>query len=110
MHQGIDIAVTAGTPVHASADGRVSYAGWMSGYGNLLCITHTPRLTTCNAHLSTLRVSQRERVERGAIVALSGCTGRCFGDHVHYEIHRSPQWGPASAVDPLPYLSPNVAP
>jgi murein DD-endopeptidase MepM/ murein hydrolase activator NlpD len=103
-HQGIDIAVPAGTPVHASAAGRVVLATVMSGYGNFLCIAHTRRLTTCYAHLTSFSADLGERVHRGDVVATSGCTGRCFGDHVHFEVHRAATWSHASATDPQPYL------
>ena len=110
MHEGIDIAVTAGTPVHAPAAGRVSYAGWMSGYGQFVCVTHTPRLSSCAAHNTSLRLRVGDRVDRGAVIALSGCTGRCFGDHVHFEVHTAATWSHPSAVDPLPYLRDDQAP
>jgi murein DD-endopeptidase MepM/ murein hydrolase activator NlpD len=102
-HEGIDVAVTAGTPVHAAAAGRVSYAGWMSGYGQI-CIIHSPRLSTCVAHNTALRAQVGDRVDRGDVIALSGCTGHCFGDHVHFEVHTAARWSHASAVDPMPYL------
>jgi len=103
-HQGIDIAVDAGTPVRAPAAGTIVHAGWMSGYGNLICINHTPALSTCSAHASSLRAVLGQHLKRGEIVALSGCTGRCFGNHVHFEVHAAPTWTPSSARDPMGYL------
>ncbi|MGZ4279080.1 MAG: M23 family metallopeptidase [Solirubrobacteraceae bacterium] len=98
------MAVSAGTPVHAAAAGRVAYAAWMSGYGQFVCITHAPQLSTCAAHNTSLRVRVGDRVNRGDAVALSGCTGHCFGDHVHFEVHTAARWSHASATDPMPYL------
>jgi murein DD-endopeptidase MepM/ murein hydrolase activator NlpD len=103
-HEGIDIAVPAGTPVHASADGTITLAAPMSGYGNFLCIIHSPRLTTCYAHLSSYRATRGDTVRRGDVIALSGCTGRCFGDHLHYEVHTAPSWSPQSSTDPARFL------
>ncbi|HWT92080.1 MAG TPA: peptidoglycan DD-metalloendopeptidase family protein [Solirubrobacteraceae bacterium] len=105
MHEGIDIAVSAGTPVHAPADGTVTYAGWMTGYGNFVCLRHTARLTTCSAHLSRYRVKVGDRVARRDVIAASGCTGRCFGDHLHFEVHMAASWSKTSATNPLPYLA-----
>jgi hypothetical protein len=102
-HPGIDIAVPSGTPVHAVGAGTVTFARPVSGYGNFLCITHTPRLTTCYAHLSQYRTEAGARVGRGEVVALSGCSGRCFGPHLHFEVRRGARFG-APVVDPLPYL------
>jgi Peptidase family M23/Transglycosylase SLT domain len=105
MHQGIDIAVGAGTPVHAPAAGRVVHAGWMSGYGNFVCVAHSELLSTCSAHNSDLQVKVGDRVERREVIALSGCSGRCFGDHVHFEVHKAAAWSQTSATDPMPYLT-----
>lgn len=104
VHEGIDIAVAAGTPVHAPADGTVTYAAWMTGYGNFVCIRHNARLTTCHAHLTDYRVRIGDRVARGDAIATSGCTGRCSGPHVHFEVHTAAVWSRDEAVDPMPYL------
>jgi peptidoglycan LD-endopeptidase LytH len=102
-HPGIDIGVSSGTPVHAAADGTVTLARPVSGYGNFICVTHTVRLTSCYAHLSQYRTEVGEEIKRGEVVALSGCSGRCFGPHLHFEVRRGPRFG-AAVVDPLPYL------
>jgi hypothetical protein len=102
-HPGIDIAVPSGTPVHAAGDGKVTLAEPVSGYGNLVCVTHSPRLTTCYAHLGEYRAPVGTRVARGEVIALSDCTGRCFGPHLHFEVRRGPRFG-APVMDPIPYL------
>lgn len=102
-HPGIDIAVPSGTPVRAAAAGTVTLAAPVSGYGNLVCITHSVRLTTCYAHLGGYRTIRGTQVRAGDVVALSDCTGRCFGAHLHFEVRRGSGFG-APVTDPLPYL------
>jgi hypothetical protein len=102
-HPGVDIAVPSGTAVHAAENGRVTLARPVSGYGNFVCVTHGPRLTTCYAHLSEYRTRTGAHVVRGEVLALSGCTGLCFGAHLHFEVRRGPRFG-APVTDPMPYL------
>jgi murein DD-endopeptidase MepM/ murein hydrolase activator NlpD len=102
-HPGIDIAVPSGTEVHAAARGVVTLAQPVSGYGNFVCVTHGPKLTTCYAHLGAYRARMGAQVERGEVIALSDCTGRCFGAHLHFEVRSGPRFG-APVTDPLPYL------
>ena len=63
-HDGIDISAPTGTPVRAAACGTVSLAGQQSGYGNMVCITHTSQFSTCYAHLSRFGVSNGARSSR----------------------------------------------
>jgi murein DD-endopeptidase MepM/ murein hydrolase activator NlpD len=99
MHTGIDIAVPAGTPVHASASGTVVYAGWMSGYGYLVAIDHGNGLATAYAHNSSLLVPVGQHVAQGDTISLSGSTGHSTGPHVHFEVRVN-----GVPVDPLLYL------
>jgi len=99
MHEGIDIGVPEGTPVHAAAAGTVIYAGWMSGYGNIVVIDHGNGLSTAYAHNSQLIVGQGASVGKGFVIALSGNTGHSTGPHVHFEVRVN-----GSPVDPLGYL------
>ena len=99
MHEGIDIAVGTGTPVHAAATGTVIYAGWMSGYGNIVVIDHGSGLSTAYGHNSSLGVAQGTAVGAGAVIALSGNTGHSTGPHVHFEVRVN-----GVPVDPLGYL------
>jgi murein DD-endopeptidase MepM/ murein hydrolase activator NlpD len=99
MHEGIDIAVGVGTPVHAAAAGTVIYAGWMEGYGNLVAIDHGNGLSTAYGHNSTLACSVGQTVSAGQVVAYSGSTGHSTGPHVHFEVRVG-----GSPVDPLGYL------
>jgi murein DD-endopeptidase MepM/ murein hydrolase activator NlpD len=99
MHEGIDIGVGVGTPVRAAAAGTVIYAGWMSGYGNLVVIDHGNGLSTAYAHNSSLAVAVGQSVAAGEVVSYSGNTGNSTGPHVHFEVRVG-----GSAVDPLGYL------
>ena len=99
MHEGIDIAVPSGTPVHAAAAGTVIYAGWMTGYGNLVVLDHGNGLATAYAHNSSLLVSVGQHVSQGQTISLSGSTGHSTGPHVHFEVRVN-----GVAVDPLLYL------
>lgn len=99
LHAGIDIAAPAGTPIVASASGQVVYAGSMSGYGLLVVVQHPGGIATAYAHNSGISVSVGQRVSQGQTIAAVGCTGRCFGDHVHFEVRVG-----GSPVDPMGYL------
>jgi murein DD-endopeptidase MepM/ murein hydrolase activator NlpD len=98
MHEGIDIAVPTGTQIRAAASGTVSIAGVEGGYGNYTCISHGGSLSTCYAHQSQILVSGGQ-VAQGQTIGLVGCTGHCFGPHLHFEVRVNGQ-----AVDPLGYL------
>jgi murein DD-endopeptidase MepM/ murein hydrolase activator NlpD len=95
----VDIAAPAGTPIVASAAGRVLYAGSISGYGLIVVIQHAGGIATAYAHNSSNTVSQGQSVAQGQTIGAVGCTGRCFGDHVHFEIRVG-----GSPVDPMSYL------
>jgi peptidoglycan DL-endopeptidase CwlO len=99
MHEGIDIGVPYGTPIHAAASGTVIYAGWMSGYGNLIVIDHGHGLATAYAHQSAFATSNGQSVTQGQTIGYVGCTGHCFGPHLHFEVRVNGQ-----PVDPLNYL------
>lgn len=99
LHAGIDIAVGSGTPIHAAASGRVVYSGWMGGYGNLVAIDHGRGLSTAYAHQSSIAVGNGQIVSQGQVIGYVGCTGHCFGDHLHFEVRIN-----GSPVDPLGYL------
>jgi murein DD-endopeptidase MepM/ murein hydrolase activator NlpD len=99
MHEGIDIAVPTGTPVHAAQSGRVIIAGWMGGYGNLIVIDHGGGLSTAYGHNSGFAVGSGASVSQGQVVAYAGSTGNSTGPHVHFEVRVN-----GSPVDPLGYL------
>ena len=84
-HDGVDIGAATGTPVRAAACGTVSLAGQQSGYGNIICITHTSQFSTCYAHLSRFGVITGAQVQQGQVIGYVGCTGSCTGPHLHFE-------------------------
>ena len=92
FHPGIDIANDMGTPIVATADGVVEYAGWNSGgYGNMVDINHGNGILTRYGHASQVVVSVGQQVKRGQLIAYMGSTGFSTGPHVHYEVHVSGQ-------------------
>jgi murein DD-endopeptidase MepM/ murein hydrolase activator NlpD len=98
MHEGIDVAAGYGAPIVASAAGVVIYAGWMGGYGNLIIIDHGGGLATAYAHQSSFAVGGGA-VSQGQTIGYIGCTGHCFGPHLHFEVRVN-----GSPMDPLGYL------
>jgi murein DD-endopeptidase MepM/ murein hydrolase activator NlpD len=98
-HPGIDIGVSSGTPIRAADSGRVVLAGWNGGYGNYTCIQHTASLSSCYAHQSSIQVSVGQNVSQGQVIGLVGCTGLCFGDHLHFEVRVN-----GAVTNPLNYL------
>ena len=99
LHAGVDIAVPSGTPIRAADAGRVALMGWVGGYGNYTCIQHNASLSTCYAHQSSFSTSNGANVSQGQVIGYVGCTGHCFGDHLHFETRVG-----GSPVDPLGYL------
>ena len=100
FHPGMDIANDLGTPIVATADGVVEYAGWDSGgYGNMVDINHGNGIMTRYGHASQVVVSAGQSVKRGQVIAYMGSTGFSTGPHVHYEIHVNGQ-----KVNPISYL------
>jgi murein DD-endopeptidase MepM/ murein hydrolase activator NlpD len=86
-HKGIDYAAPIGTPVHAAGDGRIRFAGWMGGYGNLVEIEHSSSIVTVYGHLSRFANDTRvgAHVTQGTVIAYVGMTGLATGPHLHYE-------------------------
>jgi peptidoglycan DL-endopeptidase CwlO len=99
LHAGVDIAVPSGTPVRASKAGTVQIAGWVGGYGNYTCIGHGGGLSTCYGHQSSIGTSVGAHVSQGQVIGSSGCTGHCFGPHVHFETRIN-----GAPVNPAGYL------
>jgi murein DD-endopeptidase MepM/ murein hydrolase activator NlpD len=98
-HPGIDIGVPAGTPIRAAGSGTVILAGPTSGYGNYTCIDHGGGISTCYAHQSAMHVGVGQHVTQGQVIGLVGCTGLCFGDHLHFEVRIN-----GAVTNPLSYL------
>ena len=86
FHEGLDIGVYYGTPVLATANGRVKFAGWRTGYGHTIDIDHGFGYVTRYAHLQQIKVREGEEVKRGELIGLSGNSGTSTGPHLHYEV------------------------
>ncbi|MDR0447729.1 MAG: M23 family metallopeptidase [Treponema sp.] len=100
FHAALDISANIGTPVKASADGRVSDLGRNSLYGNFLIITHADNYQTMYAHLNRVLVKKGAYVNQGTTIALSGNTGRSTGPHLHFMIYKNTR-----AINPLEELN-----
>jgi murein DD-endopeptidase MepM/ murein hydrolase activator NlpD len=90
-HSGVDLAAPAGTPIYATGPGIVTKSGWGTGYGNYVEIDHGNGYMTRYAHASRLNVDVGERVSAGQVIANVGCTGRCTGPHLHFEVVKNGQ-------------------
>ena len=99
MHEGVDIAVSNGTPVVAAKAGVVIVAGWMGGYGNLVVVDHGGGVATAYGHNTSVTVGVGQQVAQGQLIAYSGNTGHSTGPHVHFEVRIN-----GGAVDPMGYL------
>lgn len=98
-HTGIDIDGYTGQPVVASKAGTIIYAGaGMSGYGNAVVIDHGGGISTLYAHLSAYEATSGA-AGQGDVIGYVGCTGNCYGDHLHFEVLAG-----GNPVDPLGYL------
>lgn len=100
FHGGCDFPAPIGTPVYASADGKVTLAGWNGTYGNCVIIQHSAVYTTLYAHNSSLAVKLGDEVKQGDVIAYVGSTGQSTGPHCHFEIRIN-----GERVDPIPILS-----
>ena len=98
-HPGLDIAAPTGTAIRAADSGQVVLAGPQGGYGNFTCIAHSGFLFTCYAHQSRILVRPGEVVRQGQVIGAVGCTGFCFGPHLHFEVRVE-----GRVTDPMPYL------
>ncbi|WP_369426116.1 M23 family metallopeptidase [Croceibacterium aestuarii] len=99
MHAGLDFRGPRGTPIHAAADGVVSFVGQIRGYGNVVEIRHGNGLLTRYAHMSGFKTKKGTRVDAGDVIGLIGSTGRSTGPHLHFEVRIN-----GRAVNPRPFL------
>jgi murein DD-endopeptidase MepM/ murein hydrolase activator NlpD len=87
FHNGMDFSANIGTPVYATGDGVVKKAGWQSGYGKIIVISHGFGYETWYAHLNKYNVRVGQKVVRGEVIGEVGNTGKSTGPHLHYEVH-----------------------
>jgi murein DD-endopeptidase MepM/ murein hydrolase activator NlpD len=99
MHTGMDMRGETGDPVHATANGTVTIAGWQGGYGKMVEIDHGNGLATRYGHLSSIDVDVGKTVRTGQVIGKVGTTGRSTGPHLHYETRVD-----GEAVDPQKFL------
>jgi len=100
FHEGMDIAAQTGTPVVAPADGVIIKAGFSTGYGNMVEISHGYGLRTIFGHNSRLNVKAGQRVRRGDVISYVGDTGSSTGPHLHYEVRVN-----GLPVNPVKYMN-----
>ena len=91
FHAGVDLAAPSGSQVLATNDGRVSFAGWMTAYGNAVDIKHEYGFGTRYGHLRQILVRPGQFVKKGQPIGIQGSTGRSTGEHVHYEVRYNDQ-------------------
>jgi len=101
MHEGVDIAAPAGTPVHAADRGVVEFAGHLRGYGNIVILRHDDDYVTVYAHNLANLVHEGDHVAAGQTIAEIGTSGHATGANLHFEVRRD-----NIAHDPLAYLPP----
>ena len=106
-HKGVDFAAAVGTPIRASGDGVVEFAGSQNGYGNVVVLKHWSNYSTAYAHMSRFasNLRQGQKVNQGDVIGYVGMTGWSTGPHLHYEfrVNNEPR-------DPLSVDLPNVPP
>jgi len=99
FHNGLDIAADAGTPIKASASGKVIYADYTYATGRTVKIDHGNGFVTVYGHCSRILVEPGQQVKKGDVIAKVGSTGRSTGPHCHFEVHLY-----GTAIDPMEYL------
>ncbi|WP_211461422.1 M23 family metallopeptidase [Collimonas silvisoli] len=106
-HTGVDFAATTGTPIHATADGVIDFAGVESGYGNVVIIKHDSKYSTVYAHMSRFAPTSRKggKVSQGDVIGYVGMTGWATGPHLHYEFRVANE-----PRDPMSVVVPTATP
>jgi murein DD-endopeptidase MepM/ murein hydrolase activator NlpD len=106
LHAGLDFAAPMGTPIYATASGRVITAGNTgNGYGNHVVINHGYGYETLYGHMSKIKVRVGQRVKRGEVIGWVGSTGKSTGPHCHYEVHKNGQ-----KIDPVYFFYNDLSP
>lgn len=86
MHTGLDIPAPSGTPIKAAAAGTVVFSGWKKGYGKCVIINHGQGFATLYGHMSSIKMTNGQKINQGAIVGGVGTTGMSTGNHLHFEV------------------------
>ena len=99
FHSGVDIGGDYGQPIAAAQGGTVEYAGWISGYGNAVIISHGGGISTLYGHCQSLAVGVGPQVSQGETIAYCGSTGNSTGPHCHFEVRQG-----GEPISPYSYL------
>lgn len=99
LHAGIDVSNRIGTPIVATAKGKVIKVERQGGLGKMIRIDHGNGYVTVYGHLSEFKVKRGQKVKRGDVIALMGNTGYSTGPHLHYEIEKD-----GRAINPMNYV------
>jgi len=106
FHAGLDFAAPQGTPIYATANGRVTIAGNTGdGYGNHVVINHGYGYETLYGHMVRVKARPGEQVTRGEVIGWIGSTGKSTGPHCHYEVHKNGQ-----KIDPVYFFYNDLSP
>jgi murein DD-endopeptidase MepM/ murein hydrolase activator NlpD len=106
MHNGLDFTAPQGTPIYATANGRVEMAGFdESGFGNHVIINNGYGYKTLFGHVAKVKVKTGEYVNRGEVIGWVGSTGKSTGPHCHYEVHIN-----GREVDPVYFFYNDLTP
>ena len=106
MHAGIDFTAPQGTPIYATANGRVTTAGNTgNGYGNHVIINHGYGYETLYGHMVRVKARNGQEVKRGEVIGWVGSTGKSTGPHLHYEVHKN-----TSKIDPVYFFYNDLSP
>lgn len=106
FHAGLDFSAPQGTPIYATADGRVTTAGNLgNGYGNHVIINHGYGYETLYGHMVRIKVRNGTTVKRGEVIGWVGSTGKSTGPHLHYEVHKN-----GRPLDPIYFFYNDLTP
>jgi murein DD-endopeptidase MepM/ murein hydrolase activator NlpD len=106
LHPGLDFAAPAGTPIYATANGTVEFAGNRGdGYGNNVIINHGYGYKTLFGHMFRIKVRSGQRVNRGEVIGWVGSTGKSTGPHCHYEVIKN-----GNKIDPIYFFYNDLTP
>lgn len=106
MHAGLDFAAPQGTPIYATANGRVKTSGYSAGgYGNHVVIDHGYGYETLYGHMVKVKARRGQAVTRGEIIGYVGTTGKSTGPHCHYEVHKN-----GNKIDPIYFFYNDLSP
>ena len=106
MHAGLDFSAPQGTPIYATADGRIKIAGYSDGgYGNHVVINHGYGYETLYGHMVRIKARRGQVIKRGEVIGYVGSTGKSTGSHLHYEVHKNGQ-----RLDPVYFFYNDLTP